>query len=70
MSYEIKNSTVLNKHLETKLIAPFSAKDQSTDLDVDIEEFTDSKSLEFHIFSLHLLLKIKTCRRDQKALII
>ena len=49
-----------------------TSKNESLDENINIisEKFTNKKSLEFHIFTMHLLLDIRTEKRKQKELIL
>lgn len=70
--YQINSCPIIKKHLVQKLNAPYLANTERLDQNMNIisEQFTNKKSLQFHIFTLHLLLDIQTQKRKQKELVI
>lgn len=66
---------MLKKHLRGKLLAPYLRENKeegscSNESNLNLEEFNEKKTLEFHIFSLHLILNMTTKRYAQKSLVL
>ena len=73
--FEGLSNPTLNKHLREKLKAPYQMEDDSASkssqlLDINNEELNDKRALEFHIFTLHMILDIQTRYSQQKKLVI
>lgn len=72
--YEIENSLLLKKHLAGRLIAPYLREQKEQNLlesnHISYEELGEKKTLEFHIFTLHLVLNMATKRYTQKSLVL
>lgn len=71
--FEIESSNLLSKHLRGRLTAPYlrqKRENTSSDSSSSIEEFNEKKTLDFHIFTLHLILNMTTKRYMQKSLVL
>lgn len=70
--FEMEHNVLLNKHLMGRLTAPYLREDRqsNSESNSDLSEFNEKKTLDFHIFTLHLILNMTTRRYNQKSLVL